>query len=153
MIPKTVTRIRDHTADEVNERIRRQTEENISMFGNAGPEVLNRRLAELDSEWDIERSLEANAGSVILLGFFLGATANRKWFLLSAASAGFLLQHAVQGWCTPIVVFRRLGFITAAEIDYERYALKALRGDFRDAPSGNHNDRAEIDRLLQIVQR
>lgn len=40
MIPKTVTRIRDHTADEVNERIRRQTEENISMCSNAGPEVL-----------------------------------------------------------------------------------------------------------------
>ena len=153
MIPKTATRVRNHTAAEVNERIRRQTEENIAMFGNAGPEVLDRRLAELDSEWDIERILEANAGSVILLGFLLAATANRKWLVVSAAAAGFLLQHAVQGWCPPIGVFRRLGFRTAAEIAAERYALKALRGDFRDTPSGKHNDRAEIDRLLQIVQR
>ena len=34
-------------------------------------------------------------------------------------------------------VFRRLGVRTAGEIDRERYALKALRGDFdRIAPSG-----------------
>jgi hypothetical protein len=41
-----------------------------------------------------------------------------------------LLQHAVQGWCPPIPILRRLGFRTADEINRERYALKALRGDF-----------------------
>lgn len=44
---------------------------------------------------------------------------------------GFLLRHAVQGWCPPLPVFRRLGARTQSEIDHERYALKALRGDFR----------------------
>jgi hypothetical protein len=51
----------------------------------------------------------------------------------------FLLQHAVQGWCPPIIWFRRLGVRTSTEIDHERNALKALRGDFRhvapDSPS------------------
>jgi len=42
----------------------------------------------------------------------------------------FLLQHAVQGWCPPLPVLRRLGFRTAREIEVERNALKALRGDF-----------------------
>ncbi len=42
----------------------------------------------------------------------------------------FLFQHAVQGWCPPVPVLRRLGFRTTYEIDRERYALKALRGDF-----------------------
>ena len=46
---------------------------------------------------------------------------------------GFLLQHAVQGWCPPVPVFRRLGVRTQTEIDEERYALKALRGDFHHA--------------------
>ncbi|HEV2173318.1 MAG TPA: hypothetical protein VGR71_07115, partial [Nitrospira sp.] len=46
------------------------------------------------------------------------------------AVAGFLLQHAVQGWCPTISLFRRLGVRTTQEIDHERYALKALRGDF-----------------------
>jgi hypothetical protein len=31
-------------------------------------------------------------------------------------------------------IFRRLGFRTASEIDRERYALKALRGDFEELP-------------------
>ena len=42
----------------------------------------------------------------------------------------FLLQHAVQGWCPPVPFFRRRGVRTAREIEIERYALKALRGDF-----------------------
>ena len=51
---------------------------------------------------------------------------------LPIAVAGFLLQHAVQGWCPPVPVMRRLGFRTEREIDAERTALKALRGDFRE---------------------
>jgi hypothetical protein len=31
--------------------------------------------------------------------------------------------------------FRRRGVRTATEIDYERYALKAVRGDFRNLPT------------------
>jgi len=49
---------------------------------------------------------------------------------LPAVVGTFLLQHAVQGWCPPLTVFRRLGFRTAGEIARERYALKAMRGDF-----------------------
>jgi hypothetical protein len=45
-----------------------------------------------------------------------------------------LLLHAVQGWCPPVPLFRRLGFRTSAEIHQERYALKALRGDFSNLP-------------------
>jgi hypothetical protein len=42
----------------------------------------------------------------------------------------FLFQHAVQGWCPPVPILRRLGFRTVTEIEQERHALKALRGDF-----------------------
>jgi hypothetical protein len=48
--------------------------------------------------------------------------------------ASFLLQHAVQGWCPPVSIFRRLGVRTMREMDEERYALKALRGDFAGVP-------------------
>ncbi len=50
--------------------------------------------------------------------------------------AGFLFQHAVQGWCPPVPILRMLGFRTSYEIEQERRALKALRGDFEGA-SGN----------------
>jgi hypothetical protein len=58
-------------------------------------------------------------------------TVSRKWLLLSAAVGGFLLQHAVSGWCPPIPLLRRLGIRTRSELDREKFALEALRGDFK----------------------
>jgi hypothetical protein len=130
MLPSTVDRVPAHTAEEINEQIRRQTESNIAHYGRAGSAAINRRLKELDEEWDIERTLEANAATASLIGLTLGATVDRRWFLFPAVVAGFLLQHALQGWCPPLPIFRLWGIRTASEIDYERYALKALRGDF-----------------------
>jgi hypothetical protein len=130
MLPTTVDRVPNQTRHAVNERIRRQTEQRIEQLKQAGPAAIARRLKELDAEWDIERTLEANAATASLIGVTLGATVDRRWFALPAVIGAFLLQHAVQGWCPPLPVFRQLGFRTASEIDYERYALKALRGDF-----------------------
>jgi hypothetical protein len=53
-------------------------------------------------------------------------------------ASGFLLQHALQGWCPPVSLFRRLGVRTSAEIEQERYALKALRGDFQNIPEATN---------------
>lgn len=140
MIPSTVDRVPQQTADSVNAEIRCQTEESVDRCAAGGRKAIDRRLSELDEEWDIERTLEANAATASLVGIALGATVSRKWFIFPAAVAGFLLQHAIQGWCPPLPLFRRLGFRTQSEIDYERYALKLLRGDFRRlTPSANDN--------------
>ena len=140
MIASTVDRVPNSTAEEVNAQSRRQTEENVARTAAMGRLAIERRLEELDREWDIERTLEANAATAVLVGMTLGATIDRKWFLFPALVGGFLLQHAVQGWCPPIPMFRRLGFRTQSEIEFERYALKAVRGDFRElkteAPEG-----------------
>src|SRR5690606_16646712 len=96
------------------------------------PEEIDRRLKELDREWDIERALEANAAALAFTGILLGARTDRRWFLLPAAVTAFLFQHAVQGWCPPLPILRRFGFRTASEINKERYALKVLKGDFKD---------------------
>src|SRR4051794_4391924 len=76
-----------------------------------------------------ERTLEANAATLAFTGTMLGATADRRWLAVPAIVTVFLFQHAVQGWCPPVPLLRRLGFRTMREIDTERYALKALRGD------------------------
>ena len=115
---------------EVNEQIRRQTEKNIESTISGGRSAIDWRLSELDEEWDVERTIEANASSIVLAGLGLGAFVDRRFYLVPAAVAGFLLQHAIQGWCPPIPILRRLGFRTQTEIDEERYALKMLRGDF-----------------------
>jgi hypothetical protein len=132
MIPSTTQRVPLHTDQAINERIRQTTEENIARYARRGREAIAERLRELDHEWDIERTLEANAASMALLGLALGTFVDRRLYAFSALVAGFLLQHAVQGWCPPVPLFRRLGFRTQTEIEEERYALKALRGDFRD---------------------
>jgi hypothetical protein len=61
---------------------------------NAAPEEVSRRLQELDREWDNERTLEANASSLALIGSALGALVDRRFFLIPAVVSGFLLQHA-----------------------------------------------------------
>ncbi len=123
-------RVQAKSPSDVNERIRLQTEQRVTLAAQDGPHALDARIAELDREWDIERAIEANAASLALVGLGLALLVNRRFLALPAVVAGFLLQHAVSGWCPPVPVLRRLGFRTMPEIDHERYALKALRGDF-----------------------
>ena len=131
MIPSTTQRVPQSTAERVNEKIRRQTEANVTVYGAAGPEAIDRRLAELEREWDVERTLETNAATLAAAGAGLALLVDRRFALIPLVVGGFLLQHAVQGWCPPLPIFRRMGVRTQTEIDHERYALKALRGDFR----------------------
>jgi hypothetical protein len=130
MLATTAERVRCNTADEVNDQIARQTELNIIRYGRAGLPTIERRLAELDREWDVERYLETMAPTITLLGLFMGVTSSRKWLMVPAVVQSFFLQHALQGWCPPLPVLRQWGIRTADEINMERYALKALRGDF-----------------------
>lgn len=130
----TTTRVEENTDESVNARIRRQTERDILYSVDQGNSEIDRRIKELDMEWDVERTLEANAASLALLGLGLGAFVDRRFFLIPAIVTSFLQQHAIQGWCPPLPMLRRLGIRTAREIDVERYALKAIRGDFKDLP-------------------
>ena len=154
MIPATTTRVERNTDAAINQRIHEQTENNIAWFASKGTDEINHRLNELDREWDVERVLEANAASVALVGLALGAFLNRRFFALPAIVAGFLLQHAVQGWCPPVPIFRRMGIRTSREIDSERYALKIIRGDFDSLPPRHAAvAEAEIARMMDAVNR
>jgi len=154
MFPSTLERVASNTASDINERIRRQTEDNIRSYAAAGPAAIDRRLAELDQEWDIERYVETMAPSFTLFGLFLGATVSRKWLLLPALVQAFFLQHALQGWCPPIPFLRRLGIRTMTEIDQERYALKAIRGDFRQTcEPGIGTNGGRVNAALAAVRR
>jgi hypothetical protein len=124
-------RVSDNTDKSINQAIARRTEMNVAYLAGH-PEQIERRLRELDREWDIERALETGSSALTLSGLILGIARNRKWLLLSLAVQGFFIQHAIQGWCPPLPVLRRLGFRTQAEIEQERYALKVMRGDFSE---------------------
>lgn len=139
--PDTQARVALHTPPEIEERLRRELAARVHYFAQR-PEEIDSRLEELDQEWDIERLLQANAGAFSLMGLTFGVLRSR-WYLLSVAAAVFLIQQAFQGWCPPASVLRRLGIRTKEEINHERYALKALRGDFESVRMEGDEDPEE----------
>ena len=129
-LPATTHRVELHTSPKLNEAIRQRADAEIVRLEGAPAAEIDQRLQALDAEWDVERLLQTNASVFVLVGLALATTVSWKFLLLPAGVFGFFAQHALQGWCPPIPVFRRLGVRTQREIERERYALKALRGDF-----------------------
>lgn len=119
-------RVRNHTADSINAEIDQNTVENIKYFSTQDKNTIRKRVEELDAEWDIERVLETNAAIIAFTGVILTATVNKKWLFLPGIVTAFLTQHAVQGWCPPLPLFRKLGYRTQKEIEDERNALLEL---------------------------
>lgn len=119
-------RVRDNTSDLVNFNIDRETFERIKLLRRKGPAAIKARIRELGDEWDIERTLALNAASVALAGLVLGSSVDRRWYLLTGAVAAFLAQHAIQGWCPPLPLLRKMGVRTQGEIDEERELLMRL---------------------------
>ena len=60
--------------------------------------------------------------------------------------------HAVQGWYPLLPLFRRMGIRTETEIATERYALKAIRGDFRAGGRRRAMPRRRADRAFEAAQ-
>jgi hypothetical protein len=124
--------VRANTTPETLRSIDASIEEKILYYSNQPREIISRRIQQLEREWDIERWLETNASSLALTGLVLGLTKSRKYLLLTGTVLSFLLMHAVQGWCPPVPILRKMGVRTRSEIDREKFALKVLRGDFQD---------------------
>ncbi len=118
---------------ETSRRVEEQMREKVSHTAAGGQAAIDQRLAELADEWDIERALVSWAPIPISVGLALGAFVHRRWLVVPAVITGFLAAHAVLGWSPPVFLLRRLGVRTRDEINQERYALKALRGDFHAA--------------------
>jgi hypothetical protein len=140
--------VRANTAPEINQSIDKKIEENVRYYSGQPREKIARRVRELDEEWDIERILQAMASSLSLSGVMLGVTVDRRWFVVPSLVLSFLLLHAIQGWCPPIPLLRRLGIRTRDEIGRERYALKALAGDF----AGVEGNIGNIEQTLAAVK-
>jgi len=145
-------RVRAHTAPQTNAHIDDEMRDRLFRYSALGDADISARIEALDAEWDIERYLEVMAPSFALTGVLMGLT-HRKWLLLPITVLGFFVQHAIQGWCPPLALLRRLGVRTRREIDEERYALKALRGDFADLPPDAPRNRVtRVDAVLDAVR-
>lgn len=133
-------RVRAHTGKDINQRIEERTERHVLEAASAPDAAISRRVDVLEHEWDMERYLETNASAIAFSGVILGLVVSKKFFAIPLIVLPFLFQHAVQGWCPPVPLFRRFGVRTRKEIDAEKYALKAVRGDFDNLPLANNGD-------------
>ncbi|WP_349368829.1 DUF2892 domain-containing protein [Salinarimonas sp.] len=149
--PDTATRVRRHTSDEDNARIDHGINSSVRYHARH-PDKIDARLRELDAEWDVERWLESYAGAAVLGGTLLGAFADRRFLALPALVGAFVLQHAIQGWCVPVPALRAMGIRTEREIDTERHALKALRGDYGPIGPGDHQRDDRVAHALQAAR-
>lgn len=139
MLSETTQRVEINTSPALNQQFDNQLQENLSRYLDADHATIDRRLAELDREWNVERFIETEAPLMIGLGIALGLTRSRKWFGLSAMAAGMVILHGVQGWYPLLPVFRRLGVRSQNEIEEERAALRVLRGDHEAYRTTNYH--------------
>jgi len=154
---KVADRVREHSAAADNKTIDREAEGRVQRFAGKSKEEITEQIDRLEREWDMERLLETNASILSLAGMSAYAgSRNKKWLFLPGVVMSFLVQHSVQGWCPPVPVFRKLGVRTRQEIEREKYALKALRGDFDGIAgedfAGSEHDAEKVDEMIEAVK-
>lgn len=128
-------RVRKNTSPSVNKEIDEEILKNIKYYSELPEQELTERIKKLDEEWDIEGLLKVKLSALALTGILFSTCGNRKWLTLPTVALGFFAQHAFQGWCLPVELFRSLKIRTRNEIDQEKHALKALRGDYENLQS------------------
>jgi hypothetical protein len=129
-----IDHIRANTWPEVNEQLDREAQIRLRDAAGSPAGDLNDRIEALDREWDFERVVEAEASFMGLTGLAIALAMDRRLLVLPAFVASMLFLHATHGWYPLLPMFRRARVRSRDEIDRERYALKALRGDFAALP-------------------
>jgi hypothetical protein len=132
-------RVRRHTAAAVLRRIDEDIGKSLHEHGRE-PTTISHRLQKLEREWDIDRTVETEAALTGLVGLALGATIKQGFLAVPLVVGSAVLLYALTGRYPLLPLFRRLGFRTAREVARERYALKALRGDFTGIESAGSVD-------------
>jgi len=145
-------RVRRHTRWTALQKIDAGIEDSVRFHSKQPERVIGQRIETLNREWSMERWIETNASLLAFSGTLLGITVNRKWLAVPLVVTGFLFQHAVQGWCPPVPVLRRMGVRTRGEIDREKYALKVLRGDFEELRDEAAGHILNIRKLMAAVE-
>jgi hypothetical protein len=123
-------------------------EQRLACLADAGPQAITDRLDQLEREWSAGRMTKATIGVLILVGLALTALTNPWGLVLPAVGGLFLLQYLFTRVSWLGSLFHAMGFRSGGEIDQEKFALKALRGDFRHLPTVHElESKEDISRL------
>ena len=141
--------VRRVTSDKQNSVIDETILLNIREYAGKSPAEISQRIKALDKEWDIERMLDLNMSAMALFGITSSLLFNKYSIILPILLLLFFIWHAVRGWCPPIPILRFSKIRTRPEIDREKYALKAMRGDFK----GLTNESDLVSRAFESTRK
>lgn len=142
-------RVKEATPSSINQKIENDTWQRISSYIGKSEAEISARIKELNKEWDIERYLGVNMSTLAMSGLILNAaTKNKNWLILPGVVLTFFMQHAVQGWCPPLPLLRKLNIRTSKEIEQEKYALKLIRGDFNEVTTATHQETENVKKAI-----
>ena len=110
-------------------------EARLACLAESGPQAIADRLTKLDREWSAGRMTKVTIGVMLVAGLALTAALNPWWLVLPAVGGLFLLQYLFSRTSWLGATFREMGFRQGSEIDQEKFALRALRGDFKNLPT------------------
>ncbi len=106
------------------------TQENINHYYHNKSHIDNR-LRHLEIETSIEQIFALHDVANVTAGVLLSVVSGKKkWLVLPLLVAVAQSVHVMSGVRLGTSLLHQYGFRTKAEIDKEKYALKALRGDF-----------------------
>ena len=115
---------------ENSDKIDVYTQENINHYYHNKSHIDNR-LQQLEKETSIEQIFVlhdvVNVSAGVLLSII---TRRKKWLLLPLLVTVAQSVQALAHFRLGTALLRKNGFRTRVDIDKEKYALKALRGDF-----------------------
>jgi len=117
----------------------RVQERNLAYYAGR-PEEIERRLAELDAEMDVERAMDVYGLRAAALGGALAILRGRGWALLPLAVAGMLALQSCTGDSGARRWLRKMGYRTAQEIAAEEDALL----DLLDAKTGESDKAGDV---------
>jgi hypothetical protein len=87
-----------------------------------------------------------------VLALIFGMLGSRLWRLLAWVVLPLIFAHVRGRFAAPGDFLRTLGLRSRKEIEEEKYALKALRGDFRDLGESQAADMADPASALDAVR-
>jgi hypothetical protein len=121
---------RARTPRDVNERIDRETDERVRYYATRPVDFVSHRISELDSEWDVDRVLRADIAGLGLIGAGLLVALRKSWLALPIVALSLVAGSSTDTTQPLLVALRQIGVRTRGDIERERTALRALRGDF-----------------------
>lgn len=107
-----------------------EIQENLNYYYN-NQQAIDYRLFELDQELDVETYMQMQTSALSISGVILSLTNGKKWLLLPLLSSVIQLANLFKKEELYKLISTRLNIRTRDEIEKEKYALKAIRGDFK----------------------